>query len=99
MNGNLKVQSTSIDSFVLKQKRTYKNVNIHFRDEDNHTLKLSNGKIVILNIHSLVIEADSLYFQAHGWAEGQQDPVTKDFFTPSTLLELRFYPHYEKSTN
>ena len=99
MNGNLKVQSVSVDSFVLKQKRTYKNVNIHFRDEDNHTLKLSNVKIVILNIHSLVIEANSLSFEADGWLEDQKDPVTKDFTAPATMLNLRFYPHYEKSAN
>ena len=91
MNGNLKIQSVSIDSFVLKQKKTYKNVNIH--------LKLSNGKIVILNIHSLVIEANSLSFEADGWLEDQKDPVTKGFTAPATMLNLRFYPHYEKSAN
>ena len=53
MNGNLKVQSVSVDSFVLKQKRTYKNVNIHFRDEDNHTLKLSTDPTPLLEANSM----------------------------------------------
>ena len=47
----------------------------------------------------MTIEADSLYLEADGWLKGQQDPVTKDFSAPSTMLKLRFYPHYEKSTN
>ena len=99
MNGNLKAMGVSHARFLLKEKRTYKDVNIHFRDIDSHTLKLSNGKEAILRFSAMTIEADSLYLEADGWLKGQQDPVTKDFSAPSTMLKLRFYPHYEKSAN
>ena len=60
MSGNIEVIEVSTDKFILKQKRTYKNVNLHFRNNNDHTLKLSNGKEIIISIHGLAIEAKSL---------------------------------------
>ena len=86
MNGNLKVSRVSRTKFLLKEKRMYKNVNIHFRDNDSHTLKLSNGKEVILTFNAMTIEAESLFLEADGWIAEE---------TP-TMLQLRFYPQIEK---
>jgi len=89
MKGNLKVIEVSKKSFLLKEKRTYKNVNLHCRDYNSHTLKLSNGKEVILSIYGMSIEANSLLLEADGCIAEE----------PATMLELRFYPQIEKSTN
>ena len=99
MNGNLKILKVSHPKFLLKEKKMYKNVNIHFRNYDSHTVKLSNDKEVVLRFSAMTIEADSIYLEADGWSKGQQDPVTKDFSAPSTLLNLRFYPRCEKPAN
>ena len=88
MKGNLKVVEVS-KSFLLKAKRTYKKVNIHFRDYDSHTLKLSNGKEIIICIQAMRIEADSLLLEAEGRIK-EEVPI---------LLTLRFYPQIEKPTD
>ena len=92
MNGNIEVIGVSTNRFILKQKRTYKNVNLHFRDNNDHTLKLSNGKEIIISIHGLAIEAESLLIEADTWLEGEEKPIPK-------LIELRFYPKIEKHTS
>tara|TARA_B100000287_G_scaffold107455_1_gene99676 strand:+ start:261 stop:542 length:282 start_codon:yes stop_codon:yes gene_type:complete len=92
MNGNLKVLEVSTDSFILKRKRTYKNVNIHFRDYNTHTLTLSRGKLkgeeIILNIQGVSIEAESLLIEADAWLESDEKQIPK-------ILELRFYPEIQ----
>ena len=90
MKGNIKVIEASTDNFILKPKRTYKNVILHFRDYNNHTLKLSNGKEVIVNIQGLSVEAKSLLLEADAWLEDDtEEPVP-------TIVELRFYPEIER---
>jgi len=88
MNGNLKVLQVSHAKFLLKEKRMYKNVNIHFRDNDSHTLKLSNGKEATLKFNAMTIEAKSLFLEADGWIAEE---------TP-TMLQLRFYPQIEAAS-
>lgn len=96
MTGNLKVLGVSSDNFPLKEKRTYKNVNIHFRDLHNHTVKLSNGKSFVLSISALSIESDSLLMEGDGFkGEYSTDAVN----TLPVMLELRFYPKIEKHTS
>ena len=92
MNGDLKVLEVSTDIFLLKQKRTYKNTNIHFRDLHNHTVKLANGKSFTFSISALSIEAESLLLEGDGFTEGDKD-------TTPVMLELRFYPKIEKLSN
>ena len=92
MNGKIKVIEVSTDNFVLKQKRTYKNVTLHFRNNNDHTLKLSNGKEIIVSIHGLAIEAKSLLLEADTWLEGEEKPIPK-------LIELRFYPEIDRIPN
>jgi len=89
MKGDLKVVGVSVDTFPLKKKRTYRKVDIHFRDYDSHTLRLSNGKEVVIRVQAMSIEAESLLLEADGRI-GEETPV---------LLTLRFYPYIEKSTN
>ena len=85
MKGKLKVLEVSTDSFILKQKKTYKDVILHFRDYNNHTLKLSDGKEVIINIQGMSIESKSLLLEADAWLEDEEKPIP-------TIVELRFYP-------
>ena len=90
MKGNVKVIEVSTDNFILKPKRTYKNDILDFRDYNNHTLKLSNGKEVIVNIQGLSVEAKSLLLEADAWLEvDTEEPVP-------TIVELRFYPEIER---
>jgi hypothetical protein len=91
MTGTLKVLH-SHKTFFLKEKRTYNNVDIHFRDLHSHTLKLSNGKVAVIYIQAITIEAESMLIEADGYNEGKEPAPAGYEDVPSILLELRFYP-------
>ena len=60
MTGKLKVLSLSKEIEGLKEKKSYIDVNIHFRNLNHHTMTLNNKKEYILEITATSIEADSL---------------------------------------
>ena len=86
MIGKLKVLSLSKEIEGLKEKKSYTDVNIHFRDLHNHTLTLKNKKEYILEIASTSIEANSLLIEGDVWTDGEED------WRAGTLFEFRFYP-------
>ena len=86
MTGKLKVLSLSKEIEGLKAKKSYTDVNIHFRDLHNHTLTLKNKKEYILEIASTSIEANSLLIEGDVWTDGEED------WRAGTLFEFRFYP-------
>ena len=92
MIGKVKVLSLSKDIEGLKEKKTYQDVNIHFRDSHSHTLTLKshatrrNKKEYILEITATSIEADSLMIEGDVWANGEEE------WRAGTIFEFRFYP-------
>ena len=86
MTGKLKVLSLSKEIEGLKAKKSYTDVNIHFRDLHNHTLTLKNKKEYILEIASTSIEANSLLIEGDVWTDGEEE------WRAGTLFEFRFYP-------
>ena len=86
MTGKLKVLSLSKEIEGLKEKKSYIDVNIHFRDFHNHTLTLKNKKEYILEIASTSIEANSLLIEGDIWTGGEEE------WRAGTLFEFRFYP-------
>ena len=86
MTGKLKVLSLSKDVEGLKEKKTYQDVNIHFRDSHTHTLTLKNKKEYVLEITATSIEADSLMIEGDVWANGEEE------WRAGTIFEFRFYP-------
>jgi len=92
MTGTLKVLNSHC-TFFLKERKTYNNVDIHFRDLHSHTLKLSNGKIAVIFIQAITIEAESMLIEADGYNDGEEPAPVGYSDVPSILLELRFYPN------
>lgn len=92
MTGTLKVLNSHY-TFFLKEKRTYNNVDIHFRDLHSHTLRLSNGKVAVIFIQAITIEQESMLIEADGYNEGEEPAPVGYSDVPSILLELRFYPN------
>ena len=86
MTGKLKVLSLSKEIEGLKAKKSYTDVNIHFRDLHNHTLTLKNKKEYILEIASTSIEANSLLIEGDVWTDGEEE------WRAGTIFEFRFYP-------
>ena len=86
MTGKVKVLSLSKDIEGLKEKKTYQDVNIHFRDLHNHTLTLKNKKEYVLEIAATSIEAESLLIEGDVWANGEEQ------WRAGTIFEFRFTP-------
>ena len=86
MTGKLKILSLSKDIEGLKAKRSYTDVNIHFRDLNSHTLTLKNKKEYILCITATSIEAESLMIEGDIWTNGEEE------WRAGTIFEFRFYP-------
>ena len=86
MTGKLKVLSLSKEIEGLKEKKSYIDVNIHFRNLDHHTMTLNNKKEYILEITATSIEADSLMIEGDVWANGEEE------WRAGTIFEFRFYP-------
>ena len=86
MTGKLKILSLSKDIEGLKAKRSYTDVNIHFRDLNSHTLTLKNKKEYILCITATSIEAESLMIEGDVWTSGEEQ------WRAGTIFEFRFYP-------
>jgi len=86
MTGKLKILSLSKEIEGLREKKSYTDVNIHFRDLNSHTLTLKNKKEYILCITATSIEADSLMIEGDIWANGEEE------WRAGTIFEFRFYP-------
>jgi len=86
MTGKLKVLSLSKDIDGLKEKKSYAEVNIHFRDFKTHTMTLKNKKEYILEIAKTSIEANSLLIEGDVWTNGDEE------WRAGTLFEFRFSP-------
>lgn len=86
MTGKLKVLSLSKEIEGLKEKKSYIDVNIHFRNLDHHTMTLNNKKEYILEITATSIEADSLMIEGDVWTNGEEE------WRAGTIFEFRFYP-------
>ena len=86
MTGKLKVLSLSKEIEGLKEKKSYTDVNIHFRNLDHHTMTLNNKKEYILEITATSIEADSLMIEGDVWTSGEEE------WRAGTIFEFRFYP-------
>ena len=86
MTGKLKVLSLSKEIAGLKEKKSYTDVNIHFRNLDHHTMTLKNKKEYILEITATSIEADSLMIEGDVWTNGEEE------WRAGTIFEVRFYP-------
>lgn len=86
MTGKLKVLSLSKEIAGLKEKKSYTDVNIHFRNLDHHTMTLNNKKEYILEITATSIEADSLMIEGDVWTGGEEE------WRAGTIFEFRFYP-------
>ena len=86
MTGKLKVLSLSKEIAGLKEKKSYIDVNIHFRNLDHHTMTLKNKKEYILEITATSIEAESLMIEGDVWANGEEE------WRAGTIFEFRFYP-------
>ena len=89
MTGKLKVLSLSKDVEGLKEKKTYQDVNIHFRDLHTHTITFNNKKEYILHIQALSVEAESLLIEGDLWTS--EDDTSKG----GTITELRFWPFWK----
>ena len=87
MTGKLKVLSLSKDVEGLKEKKTYQDVNIHFRDSHTHTLTLKNKKEYVLEITATSIEAESLLIEGDIWTNGEEQ------WRAGTVFEFRFTPN------
>lgn len=86
MTGKLKVLSLSKEIEGLKEKKSYIDVNIHFRNLNHHTMTLNNKKEYILEITATSIEADSLMIEGDVWTNGEEE------WRAGTIFEFRFYP-------
>jgi len=86
MTGKLKVLSLSKEIEGLKEKKSYIDVNIHFRNLHHHTMTLKNKKEYILEITATSIEADSLMIEGDVWTSGEEE------WRAGTIFEFRFYP-------
>ena len=86
MTGKLKVLSLSKEIEGLKEKKSYIDVNIHFRNLNHHTMTLNNKKEYILEITATSIEADSLMIEGDVWVNGEEE------WRAGTIFEFRFYP-------
>ena len=86
MTGKLKVLSLSKEIEGLKEKKSYIDVNIHFRDLNNHTITLKNKKEYVLEITATSIEAESLLIEGDIWTDGEEQ------WRAGTIFEFRFYP-------
>ena len=89
MTGKLKILSLSKDIEGLKAKRSYTDVNIHFRDLHTHTITFNNKKEYILHIQALSVEAESLLIEGDLWTS--EDDTSKG----GTITELRFWPFWK----
>ena len=89
MTGKLKVLSLSKEIEGLKEKKSYIDVNIHFRNLHHHTMTLKNKKEYILEITATSIEADSLMIEGDVWTNGEEERRA------GTIFEFRFYPTAE----
>ena len=89
MTGKLKVLSLSKEIEGLKEKKSYIDVNIHFRDLNNHTVTLKNKKEYIFHAQGLSIEAESLLLEGDLWTG--EDDISKG----GTITELRFWPFWK----
>jgi len=90
MTGKLKVLSLSKEIEGLKEKKSYIDAVIHFRDYNNHTLTLKNKKEYILSIQALSVEAESLLLEGDIWIESEGDDKPCPIIT-----ELKFWPFYK----
>ena len=86
MTGKLKILSLSKEIEGLREKKSYADVNIHFRDLNSHTLTLKNKKEYILCITATSIEAESLMIEGDVWTNGEEE------WRAGTIFEFRFYP-------
>ena len=92
MTGKLKVLSLSKEIEGLKEKKSYTDANIHFRDSHTHTLTLKshairrNKKEYVLEITATSIEAESLMIEGDVWTNGEEE------WRAGTIFEFRFYP-------
>ena len=86
MTGKLKVLSLSKDIEGLKEKKSYMDANIHFRNLHHHTMTLNNKKEYVLEITATSIEADSLMIEGDVWTNGEEE------WRAGTIFEFRFYP-------
>ena len=86
MTGKLKVLSLSKEIEGLKEKKSYTDVNIHFRDLYAHTLTLKNKKEYVLEITATSIEAESLLIEGDIWTNGEEG------WRAGTIFEFRFTP-------
>ena len=86
MTGKLKVLSLSKDIEGLKEKKSYIDANIHFRNLHHHTMTLNNKKEYVLEITAMSIEAESLMSEGDVWTDGEEE------WRAGTIFEFRFYP-------
>ena len=86
MTGKLKVLSLSKEIEGLKEKKSYTDANIHFRNLHHHTTTLKNKKEYILEITATSIEADSLMIEGDVWVNGEEE------WRAGTIFEFRFHP-------
>ena len=86
MTGKLKVLSLSKEIEGLKEKKSYTDANIHFRNLHHHTMTLKNKKEYVLEITATSIEADSLMIEGDVWINGEEE------WRAGTIFEFRFYP-------
>jgi len=86
MTGKLKVLSLSKEIEGLKEKKSYTDANIHFRDLHHHTMILKNKKEYILEITAISIEANSLLIEGDIWINGEEE------LRAGTIFEFRFTP-------
>ena len=94
MIGKLKVLSLSKEIEGLKEKKSYTDVNIHFRNLHNHTMALKNKKEYILEITATSIEADSLLIEGDVWTHSNIAKATdgKEELKSGTIFEFRLFP-------
>ncbi len=89
MTGKLTVLSLSKDTEGLKEKKSYVDVVIHFRDLNHHTITLKNKNEYIFHAQGLSIEAESLLLEGDIWTS--EDDASKG----GTITELRFWPFWK----
>ena len=94
MTGKLKVLSLSKEIEGLREKKSYTDVNIHFRDLYHHTMTLNNKKEYVLEITATSIEADSLLIEGDVWTHSNIAKATdgKEELKSGTIFEFRLFP-------
>ena len=94
MTGKLKILSLSKEIEGLREKKSYADVNIHFRDLHHHTMTLKNKKEYVLEIAATSIEADSLLIEGDVWAYSNIAKATdgKEELKSGTIFEFRLFP-------